>query len=124
MKFEASSVAKNTSNPIRNIVDASKIVPNPEKELISLSLGDPTVFGNLETAPEVVDSVKRALEGHEADGYAPVTGTRAAKEAIAKRYQDRFSTQFAAEVSKVSLGNYSVSNKFRILSSLQAVQVH
>ena len=103
MKFEASSVAKNTSNPIRNIVDRSKVTPNPEKEIISLSLGDPTVFGNMKTAAEVVEAMKGALEGHKADGYAPVTGTKAAKEAIAKRYQTRFSTQFTVDVRNDAL---------------------
>jgi hypothetical protein len=99
MKYEASSVARKTTNPIRNIVDRSRVTPNPEKALISLSLGDPTVFGNLNTAEQVIDAMKRVLESSKADGYAPVTGTKAAKEAIAKRYQTRFSTQFIADVS-------------------------
>jgi len=37
--IKASSTAKNTFNPIRNIVDKLKVDPNPEKKLISLSLG-------------------------------------------------------------------------------------
>lgn len=100
MKVEASSVAKSTTNPIRNIVDRSKVTPNPDKEIVSLSLGDPTVFGNLKTADEVVKTMKTVLEGHKANGYAPVTGTKEAKEAIAKRYRTRFSTEFTAEVNK------------------------
>ena len=35
----ASSMAKKTFNPIRSIVDHMKIEPNPEKEMIKLSLG-------------------------------------------------------------------------------------
>lgn len=37
--IESSSTAKNTFNPIRSIVDNIKVTPNPEKNLISLSLG-------------------------------------------------------------------------------------
>lgn len=38
--MEASLTAKNTFNPIRNLVDKCKVKPNPEKSLISLSLGN------------------------------------------------------------------------------------
>ena len=40
-------MAKKTFNPIRNIVESINLKPNPEKEMISLSIGDPTIFGNL-----------------------------------------------------------------------------
>lgn len=103
MKFESSSVAKRTTNPIRNIVDRCKVAPNPGKEVIQLSLGDPTVFGHLKTCFEVVDAMQRSIGSHEADGYAPVTGTAQAKEAIAKRYQERFATHFKADVSGVEI---------------------
>ena len=45
--------ADRTHNPIRAIVDGLKTKPNPEKSLINLSLGDPTVFGNIK-APDVL----------------------------------------------------------------------
>ena len=35
------------TNPIRALVDAMVLEPNPEKEMIPLSIGDPSVFGNL-----------------------------------------------------------------------------
>ena len=38
--IESSSTAKNTFNPIRNIVDKCKVNPNPDKKVISLSLGN------------------------------------------------------------------------------------
>ena len=40
-------MATKTFNPIRNIVESIDLKPNPEKEMISLSIGDPTTFGNL-----------------------------------------------------------------------------
>lgn len=48
--MEASLTAKNTFNPIRNLVDKCKVKPNPEKSLISLSLGnfvDENIFNPL-----------------------------------------------------------------------------
>ena len=35
----ASLSARNTINPIRRIVDRCKLLPNPDKPLISLSIG-------------------------------------------------------------------------------------
>ena len=43
----ASLMSKNTFNPIRNILETMNLEPNSEKPMISLSIGDPTVFGNL-----------------------------------------------------------------------------
>ena len=43
----AADIARNTFNPIRNILETMVIKPNPDKKMISLSIGDPTVFGNL-----------------------------------------------------------------------------
>lgn len=37
--LKASSMASNTVNPIRRIVDTMVINPNPEKELIRLTIG-------------------------------------------------------------------------------------
>ncbi len=45
--MKASSLAKQTFNPIRNILETMHMKPNPKKKMISLSIGDPTVFGNL-----------------------------------------------------------------------------
>ena len=36
---EVSDIARNTFNPIRSIVDGMKLTPNPEKEMIALSIG-------------------------------------------------------------------------------------
>lgn len=35
----ASRMSHQTFNPIRNIVDTMKLTPNPEKEMIALSIG-------------------------------------------------------------------------------------
>ena len=36
----ASTVARNTHNPIRKLVDGMNLVPNKDKEMIALSIGE------------------------------------------------------------------------------------
>ena len=67
-RVTASIVAKNTFNPIRDLLETMTIVPNPEKKMISLSIGDPTVFGNLLPAKPVVDAVHAALDSQKCNG--------------------------------------------------------
>jgi len=83
-KVKASIVAKNTFNPIRNILETMVIEPNPDKKMISLSIGDPTVFGNLQPAKEVVKAVHEALDSYKHNGYGPSTGSLEARKAVAK----------------------------------------
>ena len=72
-KVRASIVAKNTFNPIRNILETMNIAPNPEKKMISLSIGDPTVFGNLLPAKEVIDALHKALDSQKCNGWVEVS---------------------------------------------------
>jgi len=83
-KVNASIVAKNTFNPIRDILETMTIAPNPEKKMISLSIGDPTVFGNLLPAKEVVQALHTALDSQKCNGYGPSTGSVEARAAVAK----------------------------------------
>lgn len=41
---QVSKQASRTNNPIRSLVDQMKIEPNPDKEVIKLSLGDFFIF--------------------------------------------------------------------------------
>ncbi|XP_070575350.1 tyrosine aminotransferase-like [Ptychodera flava] len=84
----ASDMARNTFNPIRDIVDSMRIQPNPEKELIALSIGDPTVFGNLKPSENIVDAVVHAVKTGTANGYGPSVGYVEAREAVARAYSD------------------------------------
>ncbi|XP_053698459.1 tyrosine aminotransferase [Sabethes cyaneus] len=76
--------ARLTHNPIRAIVEGLKIVPNPDKQLIALSIGDPTTFGNLKPAPEIIDAVRRVIEDGSSNGYGPSTGFPEARQAVAE----------------------------------------
>jgi len=82
-KVNASVVAKNTFNPIRDIMETMEFTPNPEKKMISLALGDPTVYKNLNPAPEVVEAVRDSLIGGLKNGYGPSTGFVDARQAVA-----------------------------------------
>lgn len=61
-KILASQMAENTFNPIRDIVESMNLKPNPEKEMISLSIGDPTVFGNLKPSDVSLEAINISLE--------------------------------------------------------------
>lgn len=82
----ASEMSKKTFNPVRAIVDSMKVEPNPKKAMISLSLGDPTVFGNLPTNDEVTQAMKEALDSGRYNGYAPSVGYQSCREAVAAYY--------------------------------------
>ena len=81
---EASVMAKTTFNPIRNILETMDLKPNPEKPMISLSIGDPTVFGNLEPPKVVLDALAESVLSGKRNGYAPSTGYVESRQAVAK----------------------------------------
>ncbi|XP_073987888.1 tyrosine aminotransferase [Rhodnius prolixus] len=82
-KVESSQMAKNTHNPIRHIVESLNLQPNPDKHMIALSIGDPTVFGNLKTSDVVTEAVIESLKCGKYNGYTASTGYQEAKEAVA-----------------------------------------
>ncbi|CAG8434523.1 5337_t:CDS:2 [Diversispora eburnea] len=63
-----SIVSKRTVNPIREVVCNMKTVPNPDKEQISLALGDPTVFGNFKIPESCSEEARLALDVFLASG--------------------------------------------------------
>ncbi|XP_001603572.1 tyrosine aminotransferase isoform X1 [Nasonia vitripennis] len=81
---QASLIAKRTHNPIRSIVENIVVEPNPEKQMIALSIGDPTTFGNLKPAREVIEAVQESVESQLYNGYAPSTGYEEARRAVAE----------------------------------------
>uniref|UniRef100_A0A8C5FZ78 Tyrosine aminotransferase n=1 Tax=Gouania willdenowi TaxID=441366 RepID=A0A8C5FZ78_GOUWI len=81
-----SEMAVNTLNPIRAIVDGMKLTPNPEKPMIALSIGDPTVFGNLPTDKSVLQAMKDAIDSQKFNGYAPSVGYLKSRQAVANFY--------------------------------------
>ncbi|XP_028666003.1 tyrosine aminotransferase isoform X1 [Erpetoichthys calabaricus] len=84
--IKASEMSNKTFNPIRAIVDSMKIEPNPNKSMIRLSIGDPTVFGNLPTDEEVLHAMKEAIDSGKYNGYAPSIGYQSSREVVASYY--------------------------------------
>ena len=74
LPIQASRSARNTINPIRRIVDRMKISPNPDKEMISLSIGDPTHYRNMLPPVEALEAIVEALQLPTVHGYAPSFG--------------------------------------------------
>ena len=83
-KVNASVVAKNTFNPIRNILETMNITACPTKKMISLSIGDPTVFKNLNPATEIVEAMHKSLDSGLNNGYGPSTGFLESRQAVAE----------------------------------------
>ena len=50
------------------------MTPNPDKKMISLSIGDPTVFGNLIPPQNITDAVHNSVDSGKCNGYGPSTG--------------------------------------------------
>ncbi|XP_043937416.1 tyrosine aminotransferase [Protopterus annectens] len=84
--IRVSEMSKKTFNPIRAIVDSMNMDPNPKKPMIALSIGDPTVFGNLPTHDAVLKAMKDAVDSGKFNGYAPSIGYQSSREVVAKFY--------------------------------------
>lgn len=85
-RVAASDRSLRTINPIRNLVQNIRVMPNPSKQAIKLSVGDPTVYGNLAVSASIVDSLCRELKSGRSNGYSLSMGDAKARAAIAKRY--------------------------------------
>ncbi|KAI9277073.1 tyrosine aminotransferase [Phascolomyces articulosus] len=82
----SSDVAKRAHNPIRQIVDKLKVDPQAQKSFISLSVGDPTVFGNFNVDQTANDAIYKQLNTFKHNGYGPAHGTVQARDAIARKF--------------------------------------
>jgi len=83
----ASDYSLRTTNPIRAIVDQLDIKQtNPEKSLLKLSIGDPTIYDNFKIPIEAQAAVSEHLLSCKSNGYPPATGYNKTKQAIAEYY--------------------------------------
>ncbi|RNA25415.1 Tyrosine aminotransferase [Brachionus plicatilis] len=83
---EVSDFAKSTCNPVRKLIEQMKIEPNPNYQMIALSIGDPTVFSEIGKPQSVINAVQACINDKKFDGYTPSYGTEAARQAVAKYY--------------------------------------
>lgn len=84
--IQAVPCALRTSNPIREIVDTMDLPKDPERNVIPLSIGDPTVFKNLSPPESVNNAVQETLLSGSFNGYPPAIGNHDARKAIASRF--------------------------------------
>lgn len=84
-KVAVAASSMRITNPIRDIVD--RLVPPKDhpKPFLSLSIGDPTVFGNLKPPVELTEALVESVKSHKYDGYAHAAGHVAVREAVAKK---------------------------------------
>jgi len=93
--ISTSQTAKETVNPIRAIIDKLDLNDLPKgKPLIPLSIGDPTKFGNLPVPKVAVRAVVECVQSGDANGYQPSSGPMLAREAVAKRYNERYGASY------------------------------
>ena len=83
-KVHASDGSLNTSNPIREIIETMNLAENPNKKVIPLSIGDPTIFGNLKPCKEILEALQRANSCGKYYGYQTAAGMESAREAVAE----------------------------------------
>jgi len=81
-----SSLVGRTTNPIREIVDRMHTTPNPNKELIPLSIGDPTVYGNFKAPQRIQQRFTQLVQDLEHNGYVHSAGIPAVRETVAKKF--------------------------------------
>lgn len=98
---QASSGALNTSNPIREIIETMNLAENPNKQVIPLSIGDPTIFGNLKPCKEILDALDKANSSGKYFGYQIAAGSEAAREAVANYYNKATGCHVKRQVSLV-----------------------
>lgn len=83
---KASKRSMRTINPIRQLVQGIAGEPNPDKELIDLSVGDPTRYGNLAVSDEIVEEFCSVVRAGKSNGYTQSMGSVDARRAVAARY--------------------------------------
>jgi len=74
------------TNPIRDIVDLMKKPNIPDKPLISLSIGDPTVFGNFQNPDNINEALIKNVQTRKYNGYAHSAGYVESRSALAKYF--------------------------------------
>ncbi len=93
-RTQASAGARNSRNPIADLLGRIKMAPpHPDRQLISLAMGDPTACRNLGPPPAAVAALQEALASGDFNGYGPSQGDVAARAAVAK-YVYRMATKF------------------------------
>ncbi|GAB1602596.1 tyrosine aminotransferase-like [Argonauta hians] len=79
----ASGFSQNTKNPVRKLVESLKLTPNKDKEMIVLTIGDPTIYGNMRLPKEAEEAMIATILSGKYNGYGPSVGLECARTAVA-----------------------------------------
>eukprot|EP00698_Gefionella_okellyi_P003839 TRINITY_DN13565_c0_g1_i1.p1 TRINITY_DN13565_c0_g1~~TRINITY_DN13565_c0_g1_i1.p1 ORF type:complete len:421 (-),score=83.23 TRINITY_DN13565_c0_g1_i1:704-1927(-) len=115
-RVKPSLAASRTKNPIRAIVDGLKVAPNPSKELISLSIGDPTVFGNFVVDDTINDAIVNVTKATRSNGYPHSCGYPAARDAVAKKFSSAEAPLTANDVILASGASHALLMAIDVLA--------
>ncbi|KAJ2713882.1 hypothetical protein H4R19_002027 [Coemansia spiralis] len=118
--IQPSDVTRRTFNPIRDVLSRPVqplSTPKSTKEPISLSIGDPTVFGNFKAHPAVVEAVEEAVRSYSFNGYPPSVGVPQARDAVAKKYTHASAPLSAEDVVMTSGCSGAVEMAIGVLCS-------
>ncbi|XP_030750363.1 tyrosine aminotransferase-like [Sitophilus oryzae] len=80
---EPSTIGNNCINPIRLTIEKLFSKSVTEKSIISLAIGDPTLYGNLNPSQESIDALVKVVQQGKHNGYSPSMGLQTARQAIA-----------------------------------------
>ena len=100
--IQASSGAMNTLNPIREIIETMNLAENPNKKVIPLSIGDPSIFGNLKPCKEMLEAINKAHSSGKHFGYQIAAGNESAREAVAEYHSRCTGNNVKKQVSSSS----------------------
>lgn len=114
MEIQMTEAAANTFNPIRSFVEGVTTKPNPDKKVINLGLGDPTVF-NLKPAPFVTNAVIDIINKGANNGYTHSKGDPLARQAIAKKFSTPNAQLSADDVLITSGASHALYLSFLVL---------
>ena len=87
-KIKITKFSTLTVNPLRKLTFESKVQPNPDKEVIKLQLGDPTIFGNFPPPKEFLEAFKKSVD-LDTFLYNGGNGRLDAREAVVKYSKSR-----------------------------------
>lgn len=83
---QPSSLSDVPENPMRKYTEHLVAPPDMKKSIIHLTVGDPTVYGNLNCPEIVVDEVITQLKTYKHNGYFQSSGKPEARQAVAKHF--------------------------------------
>lgn len=111
-----SNFAKATANPHRLMAENSKVIPNPSKTLITLQMGDPTLFGNFTRPQEAADAIQRAA-AVDKFSYYHTMGLKDARQAVANYVKSNDIAISCDDVILTSGGSASLEMCFLTLAN-------